>query len=108
MRRLDSCNHSTVVLFLPLVALLSSCNSDRPDYLIREIASEKEARIAENAAGPCDPPETFVWDDEDLSTEVQLRPDGNTSTPLVEDLQAASNSPIELVRRVEPMLSHRA
>ena len=55
--------------------------------------------------GPGDQLEVFVWGHEDLSTQVQVRPDGEMSTPLVEDLRAAGKTPTELARTVETALS---
>jgi polysaccharide export outer membrane protein len=55
--------------------------------------------------GPGDSLQIFVWDQPDLSTNVQVRPDGRISTPLVEDLQAAGRSPTELARDIENVLS---
>ena len=47
----------------------------------------------------------FVWDHADLSTSVQVRPDGRISTPLVEDLQAAGRTSTELARDIEVVLN---
>lgn len=55
--------------------------------------------------GPGDSLQVFVWDHPDLTTTVQVRPDGRISTPLVEDLQAASKSPTELARDIERVLT---
>jgi polysaccharide export outer membrane protein len=55
--------------------------------------------------GPGDSLQIFVWDHADLSTGVQVRPDGKISTPLVEDLQAAGRSPTQLARDIEEVLS---
>ncbi len=55
--------------------------------------------------GPGDSLQIFVWEHEDLSTDVQVRPDGKISTPLVEDLQAAGRTPTQLARDVEQVLS---
>ena len=49
--------------------------------------------------------EVFVWGHDDLSTNVSVRPDGNISTPLVEDMQAAGRTPTELARAIERVLS---
>ena len=54
--------------------------------------------------GPGDSLQVFVWGHDELSTVVQVRPDGQISTPLVEDLQAAGNTPTELARSVEEVL----
>jgi polysaccharide export outer membrane protein len=55
--------------------------------------------------GPGDALQIFVWDHSDLSSPVQVRPDGKISTPLVEDLQAAGKTPTLLARDVEKTLS---
>jgi polysaccharide export outer membrane protein len=55
--------------------------------------------------GPGDQLEIFVWDHADLTTNVQVRPDGKISTPLVEDLQAAGQSPTALAREIEKVLT---
>lgn len=47
----------------------------------------------------------FVWQHEDLSTEVPVRPDGKISTPLVEDMVAAGKTPTALARDMEEVLA---
>jgi polysaccharide export outer membrane protein len=55
--------------------------------------------------GPGDTLQIFVWDQPDLTTAVQVRPDGRISTPLVDDLVAAGVSPTSLARAIEGVLS---
>jgi polysaccharide export outer membrane protein len=55
--------------------------------------------------GPGDSLNVFVWGDNELSTEVVVRPDGLITTPLVEDLQASGKTPTELARNLEERLS---
>lgn len=55
--------------------------------------------------GPGDTLEVFVWRNPDVSTVVQVRPDGRISTPLVEDLQAVGKSPTQLARDIETVLA---
>jgi polysaccharide export outer membrane protein len=54
--------------------------------------------------GPGDSLQVFVWDHVDLTTNVQVRPDGRISTPLVEDLPAAGKTPTELGRDIAAAL----
>lgn len=55
--------------------------------------------------GPGDSLQVFVWGHDDLTTTVQVRPDGEISTPLVEDMQAAGMTPTVLAREIETVLS---
>jgi len=55
--------------------------------------------------GPLDTLNIIVWRNPELSLSVPVRPDGNISTPLVEDLRAAGRNPTELARDIEKALS---
>lgn len=68
-------------------------------------AASTAAETADYLIGPGDQLQIFVWDHADLTTNVQVRPDGKISTPLVEDLQAAGRSPTALARDIERVLA---
>ena len=68
------------------------------------VAQQDVSDIDDYAIGPGDSLQVFIWGHNDLSTTVQVRPDGEISTPLVEDLQAAGKTPTELARAVEAAL----
>jgi polysaccharide export outer membrane protein len=55
--------------------------------------------------GPGDTLNVFVWGDQELTTDVVVRPDGLITTPLVEDLQASGKTPTELARNLEERLA---
>ncbi|MES9970504.1 MAG: XrtA/PEP-CTERM system exopolysaccharide export protein [Candidatus Thiodiazotropha sp.] len=55
--------------------------------------------------GPGDTLNVFVWGDNELSTQVVVRPDGMITTPLVEDLPASGKTPTDLARTLEAKLS---
>ena len=59
-----------------------------PDYLI----------------GPGDSLHVFVFQNEELSVTVPVRPDGKISTPLVEDMVAVGKTPSQLARDIEKSL----
>lgn len=89
---------------LAMTAVLTSCASGRPSYKASEIPESAASQSANYSIGPGDSLQIFVWDHQDLSTDVQVRPDGKISTPLVEDLQAAGKSPTQLARDIEAVL----
>lgn len=55
--------------------------------------------------GPGDQLSVFVWRQPELTVSVPVRPDGEISTPLVEDIQAVGKTPTELARDIENVLS---
>jgi len=83
---------------------LTSCSSGPPTYDASEIPDNESSRSEDYEIGPGDSLQIFVWDHADLSTAVQVRPDGKISTPLVEDLRAAGRTPTQLARDIEDVL----
>jgi polysaccharide export outer membrane protein len=47
----------------------------------------------------------FVWRNPELSTGVQVRPDGKISIPLVEDMPVSGKTPTEVARALEEKLA---
>src|ERR1700685_3862242 len=57
--------------------------------------------------GPSDELNISVWEDKDLSGVVPVRPDGMISLPLLNDVQAAGKTPMQLMRTiVEKLTAH--
>lgn len=59
---------------------------------------------ADYVIGPGDSLQISVWRSPELSTTVPVRPDGRISTPLVEDIVAAGQTPASLGREIESRL----
>jgi len=55
--------------------------------------------------GPGDQLHIFVFENDQLSVTVPVRPDGKISTPLVEDMVAVGKTPSQLARDIETALS---
>jgi polysaccharide export outer membrane protein len=91
-------------MYLLCLAAVAACGSSGPTYDVDEMPTSADVEGAEYEIGPGDSLQIFVWDHADLSTNVQVRPDGRISTPLVEDLQAAGRTPTELARDIEEVL----
>jgi polysaccharide biosynthesis/export protein len=55
--------------------------------------------------GPGDSLHVFVFQNDELSVTVPVRPDGKISTPLVEDMVAVGKTPSQLARDIEKSLA---
>lgn len=60
---------------------------------------------ADYRIGPGDSLHIFVFENDQLSVTVPVRPDGKISTPLVEDMVAVGKTPSQLARDIEVALS---
>jgi polysaccharide export outer membrane protein len=65
-------------------------------------AAEKSLLVvtSEYIIGPEDVLEITVWKNPDLSKEVQVRPDGRISLPLLGDLSAVGKTPVQLTEEI--------
>ena len=95
-----------VQIFLIAASALSGCAGGTLPAS-QAIASDSGS-TADNQAyriGPGDTLEVFVWRNPEISTTVQVRPDGMISTPLVEDMSAVGKTPTQLARDMEGVLA---
>jgi polysaccharide export outer membrane protein len=60
---------------------------------------------ADYRVGPGDTLKVYVFQNEELSATVPVRPDGKISTPLVEDMVAVGKTPSQLARDIEKSLT---
>lgn len=69
----------------------SSASSPEADYMLTQSQEVGEYRI-----GPEDVLDISVWNNSAISRTVPVRPDGKVSLPLVNDVQAAGLTPMQL------------
>jgi polysaccharide biosynthesis/export protein len=70
------------------------------------VAAAPDAGVpADYRIGPGDTLKVYVFQNEELSATVPVRPDGKISTPLVEDMIAVGKSPSQLARDIEKSLA---
>jgi len=82
-----------------VVACLSACVGN--DYPAAPTSLSEGLQGYEYTIGSGDVLNIFVWGYEELSHEVEVRPDGKVTTRLLEDMQASGKSPTQLARDLE-------
>lgn len=65
----------------------------------------QETPSEEYIIGPLDQLQIFVWRNPELSSEVQVRPDGRITTPLISDMPAVGKTPAMLADDLKYALS---
>ena len=93
---------SMLIVFLGLSVVACSSTTDVSQTVLESQNLEKKS--TDYLIGPGDTLEIYVWQNPDISTTVQVRPDGKISTPLVEDLVAIGKTPSNLARDIEVAL----
>lgn len=89
-----------------LLALLAGCaGSQRVRPSVAQIEGEASQAVGEYVIGPNDLLSITVWREEQLSTDVEVRPDGKISVPLLDDVQAAGLTPVALKQVITERLS---
>jgi polysaccharide biosynthesis/export protein len=95
-------------LFGGMAALCLMANSAQLSAIAAESpsAASPDASIpADYRIGPGDTLKVYVFQNDELSATVPVRPDGKISTPLVEDMVAVGKSPSQLARDIEKSLA---
>jgi polysaccharide export outer membrane protein len=89
---------------LPLTAvILAACIPQRSIVAAQAVTP---APVTENyLIGPGDTLHVYVFQNDELSVTVPVRPDGKISTPLVEDMVAVGKTPSQLARDIEKSLT---
>lgn len=72
-----------------------------PRIEAQTLQGPKSGMSAPYVIQPNDLLEIFVWQDANLSRKALVRPDGRISFPLLQDIQAAGMTPVELKQQIE-------
>jgi polysaccharide export outer membrane protein len=67
-----------------------------PASVAAQEAPVPRAQLDQYVIGPEDVLDIAVWDNEQISRTVPVRPDGRISLPLLDDVQAAGRTPMQL------------
>ena len=87
------------MLWLAAITLTIACSGMAAEPSVPAAVS------ADYLIGPGDSLHIFVFQNDELSTTVPVRPDGKISTPLVEDMVAVGKTPSQLARDIEKSLT---
>ncbi len=87
--------------------MLSGCASGggHPQLPAANFSGGREAPSDEYVIGPLDQLQVFVWRNPELSSEVQVRPDGRITVPLISDMPAVGKTPAMLADDLKYALS---
>jgi polysaccharide export outer membrane protein len=77
---------------------VSGCASARSGHTLppATFVSSDDISAEKYVIGPLDQLNIFVWRNPELSTKIQVRPDGMITTPLISDMVAAGKTPAQL------------
>lgn len=86
---------------------LTACGGGgaRPELPPAPYVAGKEQPGEEYVIGPLDQLNIFVWRNPELSSKVQVRPDGRITTPLVPDMPAVGKTTAQLAEDMKQALS---
>ncbi len=87
---------------LALLILLGGCGGSDARY---PYAKEPDPRKQEFVIGVSDHLRIAVWKNPELNTDIQVRPDGTITMPLIGDIQASGLTPSQLKRRISDKLA---
>ncbi|MEE9412374.1 MAG: XrtA/PEP-CTERM system exopolysaccharide export protein [Methylococcales bacterium] len=91
---------NNIVLLTTIIGLSACANHTELDPEQVEVPSDYTYTI-----GAGDKLSVFIWGNDELSSKVQVRPDGKMTSPLVNDLLATGKTPFELARDIEKVLA---
>ena len=101
-------NLTQLVASVALASLaLSGCagTSAGPQLPPASFVATEEGPGEEYVIGPLDELTVFVWRNPELGAQVQVRPDGRITTPLITDMPAVGKTPSMLAQDVKLQLS---
>jgi len=91
------------VLLVMLAAFsAASCGAPMPNY---PYAKEPDPRRTEYVIGVGDSLRVRIWKNPELNTDIQVRPDGTITMPLIGDVHAADLTPTQLKHEIKKKLS---
>ena len=101
--RLSRLLAGSAVISLTLTGCAST--SSAPQLAPASFVAMQEGPGEEYVIGPLDELTVFVWRNPELGAQVQVRPDGRITTPLITDMPAVGKTPSMLAEDIKLQLS---
>lgn len=110
VNRMNSSNlRNALIGGVSLAAMtLTGCGGQQtggPQLPAATFVAQQEGPGEEYVIGPLDQLTIFVWRNPELGAQVQVRPDGRISTPLITDMPAVGKTPTMLAQDIRLQLS---
>jgi polysaccharide export outer membrane protein len=93
MQRVSKSARGFLFVGTSALALAGCAGSSRPELPQAAFVGTQEQPGEEYIIGPLDQLNIFVWRNPELSSKVQVRPDGRITTPLISDMPAVGKTP---------------
>ncbi|PKN49937.1 MAG: polysaccharide transporter [Deltaproteobacteria bacterium HGW-Deltaproteobacteria-20] len=91
-----------LLILTTLVASLAACSPPPSNYPYEK---EPDPRRSEYVIGVADRLSIRVWKNPELNTDIEVRPDGTITMPLLGDVRAVDITPTELKKEIGKALS---
>ncbi len=93
MQRFSKSVRAVLSVGTSALALAGCTTASRPELPQAAFVAGQEQPGEEYIIGPLDQLNIFVWRNPELSSKVQVRPDGRITTPLISDMPAVGKTP---------------
>ncbi|HMG47486.1 MAG TPA: XrtA/PEP-CTERM system exopolysaccharide export protein [Allosphingosinicella sp.] len=107
--RVSAKSWAALAATVSIAALTGCASSGRTGNLLPAAAASdaaSEQQVSENyIIGALDEITIFVWRNQELGANVQVRPDGRITTPLITDMIAAGKTPAQLADDIRAALA---
>ena len=98
-------NFQLFILFVVSISIYTGCAATPASDITRDPEREAIPVDDEYIIGPADVLDIQVWREPNLSRIIPVRPDGKITLPLLNDVQAAGLTPLELKTEIEKGLA---
>jgi polysaccharide export outer membrane protein len=101
----ELCLAASLLIFITPIFAQETASGKRPEVVNTSSAGKAATEDPNYVIGAQDVLDVSVWKEPDLTRTVPVRPDGKISLPLLNDIQAAGLTPLQLAGEVTKSLN---